>query len=110
MSKAALTVCLTVLFGAALTLRAGEFAGRTEASGGPIFSPGDLPVAHESTPMSVAVQNETLQKFCGDCHNDDDLKGEMSLDKFNAGRAGEKAELAEKIVSKLRTGLMPPRD
>lgn len=59
--------------------------------------------------MSVAVQNATLQKFCGDCHNDDDLKGEMSLDGFDAGRAAAKADLAEKVVRKLRAGMMPPK-
>ncbi len=59
--------------------------------------------------MSVAAQNETIQRFCGDCHNDLDLKGELSLDSFDAGHAGDQAEIGEKIVRKLRTGMMPPK-
>ncbi len=105
MTKSAATAFVTVLFGAALTLRAGT-------PDKPILSDADLAAmapSHAAAPMSAAAQNETLQKFCGDCHNDQDLKGEMSLDGFDPARAGDKAELAEKIVSKLRTGLMPPK-
>ena len=115
MKKTALTALVTVLFGAALTLRAGTI-DRPSTSHGlkPMpFMPetaGVMAPAHEAAAMPAAAQNEILQKFCGDCHNDDDLKGEMSLDKFDPARAGEKAELAEKIVGKLRTGLMPPKD
>ena len=106
MKKFALTAFVTVLFGTALTLRAGS------APGGRVFRPGDNAIiaSHAAAPMAASTVNETLQKFCGDCHNDDDLKGEMSLDGFDAAKAGSKAELAEKIVSKLRTGLMPPKD
>ena len=115
MKKPALTAFVTVLFGAALTLRAGGAGSEDPASenapGGRVFRPGETTLAsHAPAVMSPAAQNDTLQKFCGDCHNDIDLKGEMSLDGFNPARAGEKAELGEKIVSKLRTGLMPPKD
>ena len=109
MKKTALTAFVTVLFGAALTLRAGTTDVVSVVPVLPETARATAP-AHDAAPMSAAVQHETLQKFCGDCHNDDDLKGEMSLDKFEPARAGEKAELAEKIVSKLRTGLMPPKD
>jgi hypothetical protein len=115
MTKSALIAFVTVLFGAALTLRAGTTDGPSSWHGlKPMPSMPALTLvtapAHAPDPMPAAVQNETLQKFCGDCHNDIDLKGEMSLDGFNPARAGEKAELAEKIVSKLRTGLMPPKN
>lgn len=109
MKKSALTAFVTVLFGAALTLRAGTADSPSTVAILPETAAATSP-AHAPAAMSPAAQNETLQKFCGDCHNDIDLKGEMSLDGFNAARAGEKAELAEKIVSKLRTGLMPPKD
>jgi hypothetical protein len=112
MKKFALTALVTVMFGAALSLRAGSADNGSSSleldesrRAGP-----SVERSHEAAPMPVALQNETLQKFCGDCHNDIDMKGEMSLDGFHAGRAADKAELAEKIVSKLRTGLMPPRD
>ena len=97
MKKTALTALVTLLFATAFTLRAGTAASPARAA------------APEPAVMSAAAQNDALQKFCGDCHNDIDLKGEMSLDGFDAGRAADKAELAEKVVSKLRTGMMPPK-
>ena len=109
MTKSAVTAFVTVLFGAALTLRAGTTDSLSTIANLPEMAAVTVP-AHAAAPMSAAAQNETLQKFCGDCHNDVDMKGEMSLDAFVPARAGEKAELAEKIVSKLRTGLMPPKD
>ncbi|MEO6221976.1 MAG: DUF1592 domain-containing protein [Vicinamibacterales bacterium] len=107
MKKIALTAFVTVLFGAALTLRAGSADGTSPLAG--LSGMDRTAAAHVPAPMSTAVQNETLQRFCGDCHNDQDVKGEMSLDAFDATRAGEQAELAEKVVSKLRAGLMPPK-
>ena len=98
MKKTALTVFVAVLFGTAFTLRAGTAASPVRT---------DAPLGFSV--MSAAAQNDALQKFCGDCHNDIDLKGEMSLDGFDARRAADKAVLAEKVVSKLRTGMMPPK-
>src|SRR5262245_45651541 len=105
MKKTALLAFVTVLFGAALTLRAGADQ-KTSVSNAmkpmPSRASAGIAAAHEAAAMSSAAVNETLQKFCGDCHNDDDLKGEMSLDGFDAAKAGSKAAQAEKIVMKLR--------
>jgi len=106
MKKFALTALVTVFLGTAFTLRAGTAGVLPHALS---TLPATPTAAHEPAPMPASTQNETIQKFCGDCHNDQDLKGEMSLDGFDAARAGDKAELAEKIVNKLRAGLMPPK-
>ena len=37
-------------------------------------------------------------------------RGELSLASFDVAKAGEHADVAEKIVRKLRTGMMPPRE
>lgn len=101
-------LCLaTGAFLAAFTLRAGLVA----RADGP--APGG---SHTSTvaalaaiePMSPDEQDKVIAQYCGSCHNDDDLKGDLSLDHFKAAEAGAKAELAEKMVRKLRTGMMPP--
>ncbi len=55
-----------------------------------------------------ATDNEVLQRYCASCHNDRRLRGNMSLDRFDAEAATENAELAEKMVRKLRAGMMPP--
>jgi hypothetical protein len=53
--------------------------------------------------------NETVRQFCTGCHNDTARKGELSLTSFDVARAGEHADVAEKMIRKLRAGMMPPK-
>jgi mono/diheme cytochrome c family protein len=91
------------VFLAALTLRAGLAAGPAGTATPALAAPPDAAV-----PMSAETQDKVIAQYCGSCHNDDDLKGELSLDGFSAGKAAERADVAEKMVRKLRTGMMPP--
>jgi mono/diheme cytochrome c family protein len=84
------------LFLTAFTLRAGVLAEPRVSAAAPVGT------------MSFAEQDKVIEQYCGSCHNNDDLKGELSLDNFKAAMAGDQAEVAEKIVRKLRTGMMPP--
>ena len=52
--------------------------------------------------------NALIGRYCFRCHNDVLLTGGLTLESFDATRAGENPELAEKIIRKLRTGMMPP--
>lgn len=89
------------LFLTVLSLRAGLVAGPVEAV---IVAPAPAAAA----PMPYDQQDKVIEQYCGSCHNDDDLKGELSLDGFKAAEAGAHADIAEKMVRKLRTGMMPP--
>jgi hypothetical protein len=60
--------------------------------------------------ISSPAPNETIKTFCIGCHNDRVRRGELSLASFDVAKAGEHADVAEKIVRKLRTGLMPPKE
>lgn len=51
-----------------------------------------------------------VQQYCVLCHNDATLQGGMSLQHFDADGAASEPELGEKIIRKLRTGMMPPRE
>ena len=42
------------------------------------------------------------------CHDDDKEKGGLSLEKFDPARAELHADVAEKMIKKLRAGMMPP--
>jgi cytochrome c553 len=59
---------------------------------------------------SLPNPNDTIRTFCVGCHNDRVRRGELSLSSFDVLKAAEHAEVAEKIVRKLRTGMMPPRE
>ena len=59
---------------------------------------------NESTQAAQALLEDT----CLVCHNDVTLLGNMSLDTFNVSAAEQNPELAEKVIRKLRAGMMPP--
>ncbi len=51
-----------------------------------------------------------VKQYCATCHNDRAKAGQMSLQAFDAGTAaeGEHLERTEKMIRKLRAGMMPP--
>jgi hypothetical protein len=62
-----------------------------------------------AAPVASPAQNETIKTYCVGCHNDRLHSGDLSLASFDVTKAGEHADIAEKMVRKLRTGMMPPR-
>ena len=101
-------VLVTGLFCTALTLRVGLATG-PDVSATLTPSEGASWSAAAALPMSAQAQDKVIEEYCGSCHNDYDLKGELSLDGFTAADAGAHADVAEKIVRKLRTAMMPPK-
>ena len=57
---------------------------------------------------SPASDDEVIEQYCVRCHNDTRLRGNMSLERFDADAPAPDAELAEKMIVKLRAGMMPP--
>ncbi len=71
-----------------------------------------LAVAHATTALHES-QTALVKQYCATCHNDRNQNnaGGLSLAAFDASRVGhdaEVAEIAEKMVRKLRSGMMPP--
>ena len=58
--------------------------------------------------LSAVDLNFVVRRYCEKCHNADDLRGNLSLADFDAGRATAQADVTEKMVAKLRAGMMPP--
>ncbi len=68
-----------------------------------------IPISSQVSAGSVANDpSEVVQEYCVTCHNDVTRLGGMSLETFDAERPQRSAELAEKMIRKLRTGMMPP--
>ena len=55
-----------------------------------------------------AEANRVVQGTCRTCHNDRTLRGNLSLERFDVRDAAEHADVAERMVRKLRAGMMPP--
>jgi len=61
-----------------------------------------------SSDVAPATLTEVVQQYCVVCHNDAMLTGNLSLQAFAVENASERAEDAEKMIRKLRAGMMPP--
>ena len=59
-----------------------------------------------TTPLSP--QRALVNQYCVSCHNDKVRTAGLSLADFNPDAADQHAETAEKVIRKLRGGLMPP--
>jgi hypothetical protein len=65
------------------------------------------PLRTRAAPDPVA-QTALVRQYCVTCHNDRGRAGGLSLAAFDAARVVEEAPLGEKMIRKLRAGMMPP--
>jgi mono/diheme cytochrome c family protein len=67
------------------------------------------PVAsHATARLTDEAQTALVKQYCSTCHNDKMKAGGMSLAAFDVSDAGSRGETVEKMIRKLRTGMMPP--
>jgi len=60
-------------------------------------------------PASDATTDSALiDEYCVRCHNERRLRGNLSLEDFDASSPHERAAITEKMIVKLRAGMMPP--
>ena len=62
------------------------------------------PAAAQGTPSTHPL----FGRYCVTCHNDRLQTGGLSLEHVDVGEVGANAEVLEKVIRKLRDGLMPP--
>src|SRR5262245_19247319 len=58
--------------------------------------------------MAVEAQQALVKQYCAGCHNQNLKSGGMSLTDLDLAHVENNSELAEKVIKKLRVGLMPP--
>jgi hypothetical protein len=69
------------------------------------------PVAAHTTAsnlMPVEAQAALIKQYCQGCHNENLKSGGMTLATLDLAHPEQNAELAEKVIRKVRVGLMPP--
>ena len=64
--------------------------------------------AASAGPSPTSSQRQFLDRYCATCHNEQLKSGGLSLVKVDLNRPGAQPEQWEKVVRKLRTGVMPP--
>ena len=66
------------------------------------------PVASHPAGLSAGAQAELVKQYCTGCHNDRSKAGELTLAGWNVTRGSAERDLTEKMIHKLRAGMMPP--
>src|SRR5258708_17388535 len=66
------------------------------------------PRAGASNALSVESQNQIVGQYCATCHSERGKAGGLMLAGFDAARLDQHPDVAEKMIRKLRAGMMPP--
>ena len=102
MHRLAAVLVVTGVLSSGLTLRAGLASG-----------PPSAPRASHSTPRPAPAHAPDfaafIDKYCLECHDEKPKKNELRLAGFDVVKADEHPEIGEKMIRKLRAGLMPPK-
>jgi mono/diheme cytochrome c family protein len=87
-------------------------APRTQPAVQAPAAPRPAPPRAGSTPaptaMVAAEQTRLVTSYCGTCHSERGKAGGLTLASFDAMKAHEQPEVIEKMIRKLRAGMMPP--
>ncbi len=113
-SAIAITTALAAGLAAAVSGQGALPASRPAATSAPATQTApparrtSAPVAAHPVGLSAAVQTELVTTYCATCHSARGKAGGLSLADFNAMQAQEHPEIVEKMIRKLRAGMMPP--
>ena len=61
-----------------------------------------------TTVLSVDAQNQLVAQYCVTCHSEKGKAGGLTLAGFDMASVEQHADVAEKMIRKLRAGMMPP--
>ena len=92
----------------ALLLSAGVVRGSDERSNPADRVTTSKPVASHRRVLAADAQTALVKQYCTTCHNDKLKSGGLSLVSFDAADAVEDVVVTEKMIRKLRAGMMPP--
>ena len=95
-------VCLTIMSVAYVSGQAPRVRPAARPGQGPSTSP---PAA---AAPDVTAQRALLDQYCVTCHNQKLKTANLLLDQLDLAHLGDHADIGEKVVRKLRAGMMPP--
>jgi hypothetical protein len=67
-----------------------------------------LAIALASSPALAVDSQAVLDQYCVSCHNFEDYSGGFEIEGQGPAQIAQTPEIAEKIIKRLRSGLMPP--
>ncbi|HUE89629.1 MAG TPA: DUF1592 domain-containing protein [Vicinamibacterales bacterium] len=93
---------------AAVTFTAFAFGVHAQGRAVPTPAAAIRPVPAHSSAATAESQTALVKQYCAPCHSDRIKAGGLTLASFDAAQAPEHAETTEKMIRKLRAGMMPP--
>jgi mono/diheme cytochrome c family protein len=91
--------------------QAGSAPRAAAATAAPQSPTATKPVAAVETKAATAditMPRKVMDQYCVTCHNARTKTGNLLLDQLDLAHLGDHSEIGEKVVRKLRAGLMPP--
>jgi hypothetical protein len=73
-------------------------------------TPKTAPQSAAAAHVSIADANGLVKKYCVGCHNDrnKDRAGSLTLASFDMAKAGQEADVSERMIRKMQASMMPP--
>jgi mono/diheme cytochrome c family protein len=71
-------------------------------------TPAAATVKVAAKPADPSMARKVMDQYCVTCHNEKTKAGELLLDQLDLSNLDKHTEIGEKVVRKLRAGLMPP--
>jgi len=102
------TMVFAILGAALVGLGFHVSADSTKTTHAQASKPPALAVAHAPDTLSIEAQNTLVSTTCSTCHDDEAKTGGLTLEHFDAATIDQHADIAEKMIRKLRAGMMPP--
>ena len=72
------------------------------------FTRVDTQTPAPARPASASPSQAVIDRYCVTCHNQRTKMGGLALDVLDLNAAGRESQTWEKVVRKVRTGMMPP--
>src|SRR5262245_21396769 len=73
-----------------------------------ILSAGQAAASAAADPAATPERGVLVTQYCLTCHSDRVKAGGLGLSSVNFDAPTDRAEVAEKVIRKLRSGMMPP--
>jgi hypothetical protein len=103
MNNLAVAVAAAALLGGSVSARPAEPAPQTPTKASVQTA------KRAATPaMPVDAQNQLVGQYCATCHSERGKAGGLVLAGFDAASIDKHPDVAERMIRKLRTGMMPP--
>ena len=80
-------------------------SGDAEVETAPPVVPGSV---YATDGLNPEEANEVIEQYCTRCHSEQRQRGGLVLEGFEVENAVEHGEIAERMIKKLRAGMMPP--